>query len=44
LKAAASGGAALAMDIPPPGAPLSPPVFSGRPDLDGTRDDVIDLD
>jgi two-component system OmpR family response regulator len=31
-------------DIPPPGAPLPPPVFSGEPDLDGVREDVIDLD
>lgn len=30
--------------IPPPGAALSAPVFNGEPDLDGTRDDVIDLD
>ncbi len=30
--------------IPPPGAPLDPPAFSGEPDLDGTRDDVIELD
>lgn len=32
------------MVIPPPGAPLPPPVFNGEPDLDGSRDDVIDLD
>jgi DNA-binding response OmpR family regulator len=34
--------------IAPPGTPLSapqaPPVFTGEPDLDGSRDDVIDLD
>ncbi|PIR18075.1 MAG: hypothetical protein COV48_07920 [Elusimicrobia bacterium CG11_big_fil_rev_8_21_14_0_20_64_6] len=30
---------------PSPAAPQSPPpVFSGEPDLDGTRDDIIDLD
>jgi DNA-binding response OmpR family regulator len=34
------------MYIPPPGAPLAPPapLFTGEPDLDGQRDDVIDLD
>lgn len=32
------------MDIPPPGAPLAAPVFNGEPDLDGSREDVIDLD
>lgn len=32
------------VDIPPPGAPLPPPVFNGEPDLDGVREDVIDLD
>jgi DNA-binding response OmpR family regulator len=31
-------------DIPPPGAPLPPPAFNGEPDLDGTRDDIIELD
>ena len=34
--------------IPPPGAPLAPPsapaAFTGEPDLDGSRDDVINLD
>lgn len=35
--------------IPPPGAPLpdmpdAPVAFSGEPDLDGSRDGVIDLD
>lgn len=30
--------------IPPPGAALPPPVFNGEPDLDGTRDDIINLD
>lgn len=29
---------------PPAAAPAPPPVFSGEPDLDGTRDDVVDLD
>lgn len=38
-KAAAPSGY-----IPPPGAPLDPPAFSGEPDLDGQRDDVIELD
>ncbi len=33
-----------AADIPPPGAPLTPPVFTGEPDLDGSRDEIIDLD
>lgn len=37
------------MVIPPPGAPLpdmpdAPVAFSGEPDLDGSRDGVIDLD
>lgn len=45
VKAAAPAAVAPSMmDIPPPGAPLAPPVFSGEPDLDGTREDVIDLD
>ena len=45
VKAAAAPAAAPArMDIPPPGAPLPPPVFNGEPDLDGAREDVIDLD
>jgi len=32
--------------IPPPGAPLGAPpaVFSGEADLDGVRDDIIELD
>ncbi len=31
--------------VPPsPGAPLPPPVFTGEPDLDGIRDDIIELD
>lgn len=45
VKAAAAPAAAPPMmDIPPPGAPLAPPVFNGEPDLDGSREDVIDLD
>lgn len=32
------------MYIPPPGAPLGPPTFNGEPDLDGVRDDIIDLE
>ncbi|MDD5303696.1 MAG: response regulator [Elusimicrobia bacterium] len=45
VKAAAAPAAQPPMmDIPPPGAPLSAPVFNGEPDLDGVRDDVIDLD
>jgi len=40
-KPAAAPAAAV---VPPPGAPLSPPAFSGEADLDGVRDDVIDLD
>lgn len=33
------------MDIPPPGAPLgAAPAFTGEADLDGGRDEVIDLD
>jgi len=32
------------MYIPPPGAPLPPPVFNGEPDLDGVHEDVIDPD
>ena len=43
-KPKTAAAAAPAMDIPPPGAPLSPPVFSGEPDLDGVRDDIIDLE
>jgi DNA-binding response OmpR family regulator len=43
-KAAPKAAAPAPMNIPPPGAPLEPPVFSGEPDLDGVRDDVIDLD
>lgn len=30
--------------IPPPGAPLDAPAFTGEADLDGSRDDVINLD
>lgn len=29
---------------PAPGAPPAPPAFTGEPDLDGVRDDVIELD
>ena len=32
------------MVIPPPGAPLPPPTYTGEPDLDGSRDDVLELD
>lgn len=49
--APAPAPAAPAARIPPPGAPLDPPGappqrpgFTGEPDLDGSRDGVIDLD
>lgn len=42
--AAKAAAPQAASSIPPPGAPLPPPVFNGEPDLDGTRDEVIDLD
>lgn len=42
--AAPPPAAAAATYIPPPGAPLTPPTFNGEPDLDGSRDEVIDLD
>lgn len=44
VKVAAPAAPPPSAYIPPPGAPLEPPVFNGEPDLDGTREDVIDLD
>lgn len=46
---AAPVAAPAPMVIPPPGAPLgdmpaAPAAFNGEPDLDGSRDGVIDLD
>lgn len=45
--AAPAPAPAPSMYIPPPGAPLdepAAPAFNGEPDLDGRREDVIDLD
>ena len=47
VKAAPPPQQQAAAPIPPPGAPLPPPqapAFTGEADLDGQRDDVINLD
>lgn len=44
LVKAAPAPAAAAPAAPPPKMDIPPPVFSGEPDLDGVREDVIDLD
>lgn len=47
-SASAAPAADAGLDIPPPGADLgdAPPSagFTGEPDLDGSRSDVVDLD